>query len=74
MRLSPFWLGVGVLFLTERLVTVWSAGRNARLITAVLVIEAGYDLFLQAVYLRALWDLIRRRQSSWHHAGEEVTT
>jgi cellulose synthase/poly-beta-1,6-N-acetylglucosamine synthase-like glycosyltransferase len=74
LKLSPFWLGIGLLFLTERIVTVWSAGRKARWIAAVLVIEAGYDLFLQAVYLRALWDILLRRQSRWHHVGEEVTT
>jgi hypothetical protein len=35
-------------------VTVWPAGRRARLLAFPLVIEIGYDLVLQAVYIKSM--------------------
>jgi cellulose synthase/poly-beta-1,6-N-acetylglucosamine synthase-like glycosyltransferase len=70
MRFSPFWTGVGGVFLVERLATVWKAGRAARLTALPLVLELFYDLFLQAVFVRSLLDLALRREATWHHLAE----
>ena len=49
-----FWVLVGALFAVERTVTVWPGGWRARLLAAPLVIELGYAIFLQAVYVKSL--------------------
>ncbi len=70
MHFSLFWTGVGSIFLVERMVTVWKAGRAARLTALPLVLELFYDLFLQAVFVRSLVDLALRREATWHHLAE----
>ncbi|MGR6964346.1 glycosyltransferase family 2 protein [Geodermatophilus sp. URMC 61] len=69
VRFSLFWTAVGVVFLLERIVTVWTAGWRARLVAAPLVLELCYDLFIQAVFVRSLLDLIGRRTATWHHVA-----
>ena len=41
-------LDVGVIFVVERVVTVWAAGWKARALAAPIFLELGYALFLQA--------------------------
>jgi cellulose synthase/poly-beta-1,6-N-acetylglucosamine synthase-like glycosyltransferase len=72
MHFSFFWTGIGSIFLVERLVTVWKAGRAARLTALPIVLELFYDLFLQAVFVRSLLDLALRREAKWHHLAEPV--
>ena len=62
-----FWLAVTALFVVERMVTVRRRGWRAVLLAAPLVVEFGYDLFQQAVFLRAAADLAVRRVPQWHH-------
>ncbi|MFE5140350.1 glycosyltransferase family 2 protein [Streptomyces fagopyri] len=62
---SPFWTALGVVFVVEKVVSVWRGGWRARLIACVLVIELAYDLFQHAVYFRALIDLMLRREEHW---------
>lgn len=61
------WLVVTVLFVVERTVTVRRRGPRAVLLAAPLVAEFCYDLFQQAVFLRAAADVLARRAASWHH-------
>ena len=70
---SP-WLGfhphlifacITVLYAVERLVTVRSRGWKVALASATVVIEWGYDLYLQFVQVRALWGVAWRTQKSW---------
>jgi biofilm PGA synthesis N-glycosyltransferase PgaC len=61
------WLLVGLIFLAERIVTVWAGGTKARLVAVVMVIEFAYDVFLQAVIVRSVWDIATGRQATWHH-------
>jgi cellulose synthase/poly-beta-1,6-N-acetylglucosamine synthase-like glycosyltransferase len=73
LQVRPFWVGVGLVFLLERLVTVWSAGRRGRLLALALVIELAYDLFLQAVFVRSLIDIVLRREAEWGTAARRQT-
>ena len=51
----------------ERVVTVWSAGWPARLIALPLVIEIAYDLLLQAVYIKSLFEITTGRAAGWNY-------
>jgi poly-beta-1,6-N-acetyl-D-glucosamine synthase len=63
------WLAVTALFVVERVVTVRRRGWRAVLLAAPVVVEFGYDLFQQAVFLRAAADLVAGRVPQWHHPG-----
>ncbi|MCI2240470.1 glycosyltransferase family 2 protein [Paenibacillus sp. TRM 82003] len=71
---TPLWTGVGLVFLVERLVTVWRGGWAARLTAAPLVVELVYDLFIQAVFVRSLADLVTGREARWHHVTAAPAT
>jgi cellulose synthase/poly-beta-1,6-N-acetylglucosamine synthase-like glycosyltransferase len=73
LQVRPFWVGVGVVFLFERLVTVWSTGHRGRLLAFPLVIELAYDIFLQAVFVRSLIDIAMRREAQWGTAARRQT-
>ncbi|MDP9221717.1 MAG: glycosyltransferase family 2 protein [Actinomycetota bacterium] len=60
LRWSPLWSAVALLFLVERLVTVWRVGTpRGRLLALGLVPEIGYDVFLQATFVRAAFQVVR---------------
>ena len=63
-----FWMLVGLLFAVERTATVWEGGWRARLIAAPLLIELGYAIVLQAVYVKSLIDIATRRSKHWNAA------
>lgn len=63
----PFWLGTGLVFTVERIVTVWSGGWRARLLAATLFPELCYALFLDVVYLKGILDMSTGRQPAWQH-------
>ncbi|MGY1734830.1 glycosyltransferase family 2 protein [Geodermatophilus sp. SYSU D00684] len=69
LRMDPFWASVGLVFLAERLVTVRRGGPRALLLALPLVVELVYDLFIQAVFVRSLVDVVRRREATWHHVA-----
>ena len=73
--LIPFWLLIGLVFAVERTVTVWRGGWLARLVAAPVFVELIYAAFLQAVFVRALFDMATGRTARWHHLNEtqEVT-
>lgn len=54
----PFWLGVGWLFMVERVVTAWRGGWRARLLAATLLPELGYAMFLNVVYVKGIIDMV----------------
>lgn len=66
-RLVPFWLGVGGVIVTERLVTVWRGGPRGRLLAAAVLPELSYDMFLQLAFLRACWLTATSRDAGWNH-------
>ena len=67
-----FWSVIGLIFVAERVVTVWAVGRRGRLIALPLVIEIGYDLMLQAVYLKSLVDIATGRTAGWNYVPREA--
>jgi len=64
---QPFWLLVGAVFVTERLLTAWAGGPAARWLSLSLLPELFYDTALQVAYLRAWVAHLRRRQPAWGH-------
>ncbi|MGY1693779.1 glycosyltransferase [Geodermatophilus sp. SYSU D00814] len=73
LTLDPFWGSVGLVFLAERLVTVRRGGWRALLLALPLLVELVYDLFIQAVFVRSLLDVVRRREATWHHVAAPAT-
>lgn len=69
----PFWLGVGGIFIIERLVSVWAVGWKGRFLAVLLIPELVYDMFLNAVFLRSLIDIAFNRSASWGHIDTEHT-
>ncbi|MDN4610176.1 glycosyltransferase family 2 protein [Arthrobacter burdickii] len=63
----PFWLGLGLLFTVERVLTVWKGGWKARLLAVTLFPELIFDMFLNLVYIKGIVDLSFGRQASWKH-------
>ncbi|CAM3279927.1 glycosyltransferase family 2 protein [Nocardioides dubius] len=63
----PFWLGIGGLFVLERMVTVWRGGWRARLLALTLFPELGYAMFLNVVYVRGVLDIALGREAAWKH-------
>ncbi len=63
----PFWIGIGLVFTVERVVTVWRGGWRARLLGLTLFPELFYAMFLNVVYVKGIWDLSLARQATWKH-------
>jgi cellulose synthase/poly-beta-1,6-N-acetylglucosamine synthase-like glycosyltransferase len=68
------WVGIGTIFIVERVVTVWPAGWRARLLALPLVVEIGYDLVLQAVYVKSIFDIASGREAGWNYVPREIVT
>ena len=62
-----------LLFIAAVFVAAWRGGWKARLVAAPLLIELAYDLFIQAVFVRSLYDLARGRSAAWHHVAASAT-
>ena len=71
-RFAWFWIGVGTIFVIERVVTVWAAGWKARLLALPLVIELAYTVVLQAVYIKSLVDIATGRKAGWNYVPREA--
>lgn len=63
----PFWMGLGLIFAVERVVTVWTDGWRARLLAAAVLPELLYAGFLDVVYLKGVMDILLGRQAGWKH-------
>lgn len=63
----PFWLGVGSVFVLDRVVSAWKGGWRARLLAALLVPELLYDMFLDVVYVKGILDITFARNATWGH-------
>jgi cellulose synthase/poly-beta-1,6-N-acetylglucosamine synthase-like glycosyltransferase len=65
----PFWLGVGGLFVVERVITVWRGGWGARWLAALLFPELFYAMFLNIVYVRGIFEITVGRRAQWGGHG-----
>ena len=63
----PFWFAIGGVFLLERVITAWKGGWKARLLAALLLPELLYDVFLQIVFIKCLFDITFNRTAQWGH-------
>lgn len=64
-HLVPFWTALGGIFWLERVVSVRRAGPRGVALAAPLVVEAGYDFLIMAVYVKSVVDLVLRRRERW---------
>ena len=63
----PFWIGLGAVFVTERVVTVWRGGWAARLLALTLFPELLFAAFLNVVFVKGILDISLGRKASWKH-------
>ena len=63
----PFWMGLGLVFVFERVVTVWKGGWPARILAVTLFPELVYASFLNLVYVRGVLDIALKREARWQH-------
>ncbi len=63
----PFWLGIGAVFVVDRVVSVWRGGWKARILAALLFPELAYDLFLDVVFVKGIMDITFARSAQWGH-------
>lgn len=62
-----FWVVIGLIFMTERVVTVWQGGWRARLLAALVIPELLYDLYCNIVFVKGVLDMTFARQAKWTH-------
>jgi cellulose synthase/poly-beta-1,6-N-acetylglucosamine synthase-like glycosyltransferase len=63
----PFWMAIGAIFVAERVATAWSGGWKARFLALALFPELFYDVYLQVVFIKCLWDIFRNKTPRWGH-------
>jgi len=63
----PFWIGVGLVFVAERIVSVWRGGWGPRLLAATLFPELFFALYLNVVFAKGVLDISLRRRARWGH-------
>jgi cellulose synthase/poly-beta-1,6-N-acetylglucosamine synthase-like glycosyltransferase len=65
LDVQPLWMGVTGLFVAERVVTVRARGVRHMALAATLTVEMSFDLFLQGVHAKALWDALTSKEGRW---------
>ena len=63
----PFWTAVGLFFAIERTLTAWSTGWRGRLLAMTVLPELLYDVFLQVVFVKSLFDISTSAEARWGH-------
>ncbi len=61
----PFWLGLGAVFILERVITVWRGGWAARVLALMLLPELVFAMVLNVVYVKGVVDISLRRRAGW---------
>lgn len=67
IEFNVFWIFIGLIFATERIITVWSNGWKARLFAACVFPELLYSFFLQVAFLGAWIQLLSGSRGTWNH-------
>ena len=65
LQLYPVWVAVTAIFVVERAVSVRRRGWRMSLLATTLVVEMPFDLFLQAVNVKAYWQAMFKAERSW---------
>jgi cellulose synthase/poly-beta-1,6-N-acetylglucosamine synthase-like glycosyltransferase len=65
IHLHPLWLAVTGIFVAERVVTVRSRGPLQMALAGLLFVEMTFDVFLQAVHGKAIWDVALGTERRW---------
>ena len=63
---------LGLIFVVERIVTVWKGGYKALAVAIPMVIEFAYDIFLQAVVIKSSFNIVFGRQADWYHPTDSA--
>lgn len=63
----PFWTAVGLFFAIERTLTAWSTGWRGRLLAVAVLPELLYDVYLQIVFVKSLYDISTNTEARWGH-------
>lgn len=61
----PFWMLLGLLFVVERVVTVWKSTWFARFVAALLIPELIFASYLNLVFLKGVVDILLAKQAQW---------
>jgi cellulose synthase/poly-beta-1,6-N-acetylglucosamine synthase-like glycosyltransferase len=72
LRWSPFWIAIGMIFVVERLVTVWRTGWRGRGLAAPMFPELAYAAFLQACFVTSIGQILRGRKADWNYVPRPV--
>ena len=64
---SLFWIAIGMIFVVERLVTVWRAGWPGRALAAPMLPELAYAVYLQACFVVSLGQILLGRKADWNY-------
>ena len=54
------------------MVTAWRGGWRARLLALALFPELAYDVYLQIVFLKCLFDITFARRTTWGHVQHDT--
>jgi cellulose synthase/poly-beta-1,6-N-acetylglucosamine synthase-like glycosyltransferase len=65
VHFSPIWLGVTVIFMVERIVSVRKRGGLQMAIAATIWIEMIFDVFLQFAQAKAFWETLLKKERQW---------
>jgi cellulose synthase/poly-beta-1,6-N-acetylglucosamine synthase-like glycosyltransferase len=65
VQLHPLWMAVTVIFVAERVVTVRARGPFQMALAGTLVVEMTFDIFLQAIHGKAIWDTLIQNERKW---------
>lgn len=65
LHLQAIWIVVTLLFMLERAVSVRHRGWKMTALATLLAIEMPFDLFLQAVHLKAYWQALFKTERRW---------
>ena len=69
----PFWIGLGMMFMFERVVGVGRGGWRARLLAVTLFPELVFAMFLNAVYVKGVLDIALGRTATWKYVPQPIT-
>ncbi|GAB3753162.1 glycosyltransferase family 2 protein [Zhihengliuella somnathii] len=66
-----FWVTVGIIFMLERVITVWSGGWKARLLAVFVIPELLYDLYCNIIFVKGVLDMTFAKEATWSHHEQE---